>query len=113
MRDPADGTIVFVEVRYRGRPELGGGLESVDGRKRSTLRRTALAWLQHHADPFDTPARIDVVAVEPARPPAPGTDPVARHADEGHGAAVHHERVVACRGGHRIEWVANAVEDDG
>ena len=107
MRDPADGTIVFVEVRYRGRPELGGGLESVDRRKRSRLRRAALAWLQHHADPFDTPARIDVVAVEPARPP-PGADP-ARYTDE----EVHREHVVARRDGYRIEWVANAVEDDG
>ena len=129
MREPLDGTIVFVEVRYRGRAARGDGLDSVDHAKRARLRRAALAWLQRHAD-LETPARIDVVAIGPA--PA-GDGPIARHAPASpaarpgrrdrdaaaasasrcrHGGA-RAERLVVERGGQRIEWIVDAVGDDG
>lgn len=133
MREPLDGTIVFVEVRYRGRSALGDALESVDRAKRMRLRRAALAWLQRHADP-DAPARIDVVAIgpaptddgAPARPvPAPPAHrPAARDRDAGSvppsrtpcrhdDVPARPERLVAEREGQRIEWVVDAVGDDG
>ena len=130
MREPSDGTIVFVEVRYRDGDAHGGGLESVDAGKRARLRRAALAWLQRHADP-DDPARIDVVAIGPrpeglgsdaAFDTGPGTQPDAsrgagRSAERGTetgvvDAATRPERVVARRGDLRIEWVVSAVEAD-
>ena len=71
MVEPATGTIVFVEVRYRGDVRRGGAAASVDARKRGRLRLAASAWLQRHADPR-RPARIDVVGLAPgARAGAP------------------------------------------
>jgi putative endonuclease len=63
MRDPANDTIVFVEVRYRQRRDYGSALESIDYRKQAKLKRTARAWLQQHADDR-TAARIDVVVFD-------------------------------------------------
>jgi len=90
MREPSDGTIVFVEVRYRSRGTPSGApggdvpdgmrsrnaledaLESVDRAKRARLRRAAVAWLQRHGDP-DVAARIDVVAIAPCLASRPGS----------------------------------------
>ncbi|MEE9321864.1 MAG: YraN family protein [Granulosicoccus sp.] len=63
MQEPASGTIVFVEVRYRQRRNHCSALESIDHRKQAKLRRTARAWLQQHADDR-TSARIDVVVFD-------------------------------------------------
>lgn len=63
MRD--GGTIVFVEVRYRGNRRFAGGAESVDHRKRSKLTAAALHYLQRHPDAATRPARFDVIAVAP------------------------------------------------
>lgn len=98
MRERASGTIVFVEVRYRRR---GGGLASVERRKRARLLRGARAWLQRHAGP-DCAARIDVVGVGPPPTRADEIDP--------DGAA---GPTTALREGLWLEWVVNAVEDDG
>jgi len=98
MRDSTSGTIVFVEVRYRGGGAHGGGLASIDRHKRNRMRRAALAWLQAHADP-DTPARIDAVAVGPT--PPSGSIP---SGEDG-------ERVVVRRNGYLLEWVVSAVEE--
>ena len=100
LRDPADGSVVFVEVRYRDRRDLGGGLGSIDAGKRRRMRRAALAWLQRHAA-ADAPARIDVVAVGTD---APDAEPAALATGR---------RVVVRRGGLWLEWVISAVEDDG
>ncbi len=66
--DPATGTIVFVEVRFRSRHDFGGPLASVTRAKVVRLRKTAAAWLQRHADPR-RPARIDVIGLSPDDPP--------------------------------------------
>lgn len=66
--DPANGAVVFVEVRYRGSSSHGGALGSVGARKRRTVHLAARAWLQAHADPR-RPARIDVIGMSPAGPP--------------------------------------------
>lgn len=63
MRDR--DSLVFVEVRYRASRAYGGGLESVDGRKRERLRRAASQYLQARQIRDTLPCRFDVVAVEP------------------------------------------------
>ena len=62
MRD--DGTMVFVEVRYRSSKAFGGAVESVTLFKRAKIIRTAQIVLQtnHHKGPV----RFDVVAFENA-----------------------------------------------
>ncbi|MEF8833584.1 MAG: YraN family protein [Halofilum sp. (in: g-proteobacteria)] len=63
VMETPDGQIVFVEVRYRSRPDYGGGVASVDARKRQRLIHAARAWLHCHG--LDQrPARFDVVAVD-------------------------------------------------
>ena len=110
MREP-DGTIVFVEVRYRAGAGLEEALESVDAPKRARLRRAALAWLQRHADE-DAPARVDVVAIDDA-----GGEAAAERDGHAEGDGTRPERirgVVPADGRrHRVEWVVGAVEDDG
>jgi putative endonuclease len=60
--------LVFVEVRYRKRDGYGGGLESVDTRKRQRLIRAADHFLQrHHAAGGGKPCRFDVVAISGPR----------------------------------------------
>jgi len=58
-----DGVLVFVEVRYRSRPDFGGALESIDKRKQYRLRRTAELYLQHHPEYSAWPCRFDVVSI--------------------------------------------------
>lgn len=56
-----DGTVVFVEVRYRARSNFGGGAASVDVRKCRRLAHAALLYLQEHPALADAPCRFDVV----------------------------------------------------
>lgn len=61
----ADGaTLVIVEVRARSHASHGGALESVDARKRGKLIRTALAFVQAHAEWQEAAIRFDVVCFE-------------------------------------------------
>lgn len=53
--------VVFVEVRYRGRNDYGGGAASVDAGKRRRVVHAAMAWLQRHPALQDAPCRFDVV----------------------------------------------------
>lgn len=63
VMEARDGQIVFVEVRYRARLDYGGGVASVDARKRQRLIHAARAYIQRHR--LDQrPARFDVVAVD-------------------------------------------------
>ena len=65
--EPASGTVVFVEVRYRRSSAYGGALGSVGVRKRRALQRVVRAWLQAHAD-RRRPARIDVIGMTCSSP---------------------------------------------
>lgn len=56
-------TIVFVEVRYRSRADFGGGIESVDKRKRKKLIAAAQYFLGNDSGAWSAPCRFDVVAV--------------------------------------------------
>lgn len=89
MQAPNDGPVVFVEVRYRASLSHGGALESVDVRKQRKLRKTALAWLQKNASSRAT-ARIDVIAIQLARPDTPKNQ---------------------CWEDHQMDWIVNAIED--
>lgn len=62
MRDR--GTLVFVEVRYRGNPRFGGGAASVGSSKRAKLARAAQGFLQAHPRFASLPCRFDVVAFD-------------------------------------------------
>ena len=68
MRD--GDSLVFVEVRYRGKSARSGAKESVDARKQSKLIATALHYLQQHQARQNWPMRFDVIAAdEGADPP--------------------------------------------
>ena len=58
-----DGTLVFVEVRYRAPSHFGSAFESIDARKRARLKATAKWYLSSRR--VDAPARFDVVGVAP------------------------------------------------
>ena len=62
MRDPRDGTLVFVEVRHRASASHGGAASSITGVKR---RRIVFA-ARHYLSRLRTlpPCRFDVVLVE-------------------------------------------------
>lgn len=64
------GTVVFVEVRYRGHAGFGGGAASVDAGKRRRLVHAAQAFLLRHPQHAQAPCRFDVVAAagDPAAP---------------------------------------------
>ena len=64
------GTVVFVEVRYRGHAGFGGGVASVDAGKRRRLVHAAQAFLLRHPQHAQAPCRFDVVAAagDPAAP---------------------------------------------
>jgi len=68
MRD--GDTLAFIEVRYRGRDDYGGGAESIDWRKRRRLVRAAQLFLQRNPRFADGPCRFDVVEAsgDPAAP---------------------------------------------
>ncbi|MCD2510964.1 YraN family protein [Comamonas endophytica] len=63
MRD-ADGTLVFVEVRSRGRPGYGGAGASIGAIKQSRIVHAARHYLQRW--PAPPPCRFDVVLIEAA-----------------------------------------------
>lgn len=63
VMEESDGTVVFVEVRYRGSARFGGAAESIDARKRARLLSAARHYLQHDGE---RPCRIDVIAIAPA-----------------------------------------------
>lgn len=58
-----DGTIIFLEVKYRRNGVCGDPLEAVDTRKQRRISRTALYYLTQHGYGMETPCRFDVIAV--------------------------------------------------
>jgi len=69
MLDPAAGSLVFVEVRYRRHAMFGGGAASVDAGKRRRLLLAAQLYLSAHPAHAQSPCRFDVVEAsgEPPR----------------------------------------------
>ncbi len=55
-------SLVFVEVRFRGRGSYLSGADSVDQKKQKKLCRSAMYYLATKAT-ADTPARFDVVSI--------------------------------------------------
>jgi putative endonuclease len=62
MRD--DDCLVFVEVRYRRRPEFGSGAETVSPLKQSRIARTAAHFLCRHRRFASQPCRFDVISMD-------------------------------------------------
>lgn len=58
-----NGTLVFVEVRYRADQSYGGGLESIDARKQRKLRAAAMHYLQQRHGSMEVDCRFDVVLI--------------------------------------------------
>lgn len=63
MRDPRDGTVVFVEVRQRASRTHGGAAGSITGVKQRRIVFAARHYLMRLRTP--PPCRFDVVLVEP------------------------------------------------
>src|SRR3546814_2796825 len=63
-------TLVFVEVRFRRNASFGGGVASVDARKRRKLVTAARAFLHMHRGLADATCRFDVIDAsgDPAAP---------------------------------------------
>jgi len=57
------GSLVFVEVRYRRDSRFGSGAESVDRRKQSKLIACAQHYMQANPKIAQQPCRFDVVSV--------------------------------------------------
>lgn len=65
-------TLVFIEVRYRRRPQFGTALDSVTPRKRERLIRAANGFLAAHARYANHPCRFDVVSFDGTHDEASG-----------------------------------------
>lgn len=61
-----DGSLVFVEVRYRASQSRGGALASIDQHKQERLIQAARHYLATHGSVASVPCRFDVVAIAPA-----------------------------------------------
>jgi len=61
MCDPKDGSVVFVEVRYRRNLHFGGGAASVNAAKCRKLIQAAQLWLAAHPVYAQAPCRFDVI----------------------------------------------------
>jgi len=60
-----DGTIVFVEVKYRKSGHFGGAIATITDTKRKKLTKTAKVFLhQHGFNEYNTDCRFDVIAIE-------------------------------------------------
>lgn len=58
-----DGTLVFVEVKYRSNDSKGDPAEAVGWQKQSRIRNTARYYLYRNDYAEETPCRFDVVAI--------------------------------------------------
>jgi putative endonuclease len=58
-------TLVFIEVRYRRRPQFGSAAESVDRRKQQRICQAAARFLQQRPKFQQHPCRFDVIACRP------------------------------------------------
>ncbi len=58
-----DGTLVFVEVRFRKNGRHGSGAETVDCRKQWKIARAAALFLGQHPEYAARPGRFDVISV--------------------------------------------------
>lgn len=61
-----NGTLVFVEVRYRSDTSRGTGAETVTYRKKLKIIRTAEHFLLTHKQCRNMPCRFDVVSMGPS-----------------------------------------------
>jgi len=59
-----DGTVVFVEVRYRKNKQHGSGAESVTHHKQGRISRTAGWYLVKNPDRAEQFCRFDVVSID-------------------------------------------------
>ena len=62
-REPAEGRIVFAEVKFRSRRATGEPSEAVDRRKQIRIYRTAEWFLLERKLPPETPCRFDVISI--------------------------------------------------
>lgn len=60
-------TLVFVEVRSRGRSDYGSALESITARKRAHLVLAAQKFIAAHPEHSERAMRFDAVAIEGTR----------------------------------------------
>lgn len=62
-------TIVFVEVRTRGRTAFSSAVQSVDGKKQRKLMLAASLWLARHPQYSQRTCRFDVLGIDASGQP--------------------------------------------
>ena len=62
-QDP-EGTLVFVEVKYRSSMRFGSAAEAVDREKQAAVRRAAACYLKEHGISPAAAVRFDVIATD-------------------------------------------------
>ncbi|MCK5237879.1 MAG: YraN family protein [Deltaproteobacteria bacterium] len=58
-----DGTLLFVEVKTRGKHSIAKPFESVDRRKQEKIIKASLEYLSKNNIDEDTPIRFDVISI--------------------------------------------------
>lgn len=58
------GTLVFVEIKYRQSDRYGSPSTAVDYRKRRHISRTALHYYSYHGYEQEKPCRFDVIEIQ-------------------------------------------------
>lgn len=61
------GTVVFVEVKYRGKSSHGSGAEAVTYHKQRKLSLTAACFLAANPGRGEQICRFDVISIDPNR----------------------------------------------
>jgi putative endonuclease len=61
------GTVVFVEVKYRGNSSHGSGADAVTYHKQHRLSLTAACFLAMNPGRAEQHCRFDVISIDPAR----------------------------------------------
>lgn len=106
LRDKANRSWVFVEVKYRKRNSLVTGVESITAAKRRRLWRTARLFLQRANDQVSE-ARIDVLLITPCETALPLSHPSMTSSALSFCADGHRQQIV---NGHHLQWIQNAID---
>lgn len=59
----SENYLCFIEVKYRSSREYGFPSEAIDYRKRKKIFYLAMAYMNYHKLPSDTPCRFDAVVI--------------------------------------------------
>lgn len=109
-----DGTVAFVEVRFRISNDYGDPLESITRQKQSKLKKASLAFFQRNPHWETWPCRFDVIAIYPHAAPKNDKPPASTHRALPLQPSAHagRHRGLNLANHYRIEWVCDAFQVD-